>query len=96
MIPDLYGAYRTLTCTEPQHMRPIVALLAERVRPGDRIYLYHFAVTPFRYYYPQGRSEWIGGVQSPPILPRTTGRSPMSSPGRAACGCCSRCARERV
>lgn len=61
----LYGTYRTLMSTEPQHMRPVIALLAERVRPGDRIYLYHFAVTPFRYYYPAGRSEWIGGVQSP-------------------------------
>lgn len=61
----VYGTYRTLISTEPQHMRPIVALLFERLRPGDRIYLYHFAVTPFRYYDPQARSEWIGGVQSP-------------------------------
>jgi hypothetical protein len=60
----LYGSYRTLFSTEPQHVRPIAAVLAAEQRPGDRIYVYHRAVTPLRYYAGEGATV-IPGVASP-------------------------------
>jgi hypothetical protein len=39
-------------------------LLAARVRPGDRLYVYHHAWTPMRYYAEEG-AHWVRGVGSP-------------------------------
>ena len=64
----VYGAYRTLISTEPQHMRPVVAQLAERVEPGDRIYVYHFAVDAVSLLLP-------GGAQRVDRRRRQPGRS---------------------
>lgn len=63
-VEGLYGCYRTLTSTEPQHVRPIAALLAGQMQPDDRLYVYHHAVTPMRYYSQEG-SQWVRGVPSP-------------------------------
>jgi len=61
----VYGSYRTLMSTEPQHVRPIAEQLASEFRPGDRIYVYHRAVTPLLYYYPEESEHWIRGAYSP-------------------------------
>jgi hypothetical protein len=61
----LHGSYRQLWSTEPQHLRPLAAVLAARFQPGDRIYVYHDAATPLLYYYPDHQRDWIRGVYSP-------------------------------
>lgn len=61
----LYGSYRQLMSTEPQHMRPIAAQLAADYRSGDRIYVYHDAATPLLYYYGDQQAHWVRGLPSP-------------------------------
>jgi hypothetical protein len=79
----LYGSYRTLLTTEPQHMRPIAALLAAAQQPGDRIYAYHRAVTPLRYYADEG-APLIPGVASPndPAFHERQIAAVLAEPGR--------------
>jgi uncharacterized membrane protein len=80
----MYGTVRTLLSTEPQHVRPIVALLAARLKPDDRIYVYHHAVTPYRYYDPDQRAAWVRGLESPfdPIPHQRQIDEVLAPPGR--------------
>ena len=63
-VEGLYGCYRTLNSTEPQHMRPVAARLTQLLRPDDRVYVYHRALTPLQYYAQEG-PNWIHGVENP-------------------------------
>lgn len=80
----LYGSYRGLLSTEPQHLRPVAAALAAQFRGGDRIYVYHDAVTPLLYYYPDEAAHWIRGVASPtdPQPHRQQVATMLAEPGR--------------
>jgi hypothetical protein len=50
---------RTEAGVEP--MRPIVAGLVKRLKPGERIYVYSGAQPAFRYYWRHRREPWIAG-----------------------------------
>jgi hypothetical protein len=80
----LYGCYRQMWNTEPQHMRPVAVLLAARFQPGDRIYVYNDVATVLRYYYPAQERAWILGVRSPqdPQPHREQLERELSKPGR--------------
>lgn len=80
-IEGLYGSYRSLTSTEPQHLRPIAAQLAAQVHPGDRIYVYHDAVTPMLYYYPD-RTGWVRGSPGDASYHRREIAALLAQPGR--------------
>jgi hypothetical protein len=58
------GTSRTLTLVQShgaEPLRPIVAELAKRVDPGERIYVYSGAVPAFRYYWRDQPDQWIAG-----------------------------------
>jgi hypothetical protein len=83
-VEGLYGSYRTLTSTEPQHVRPLIETVTHRFQPGDRIYVYHDTASAFRYYYRGDRNTWTqglhgyGGVQ--PQIAQIT--QMLAEPGR--------------
>jgi hypothetical protein len=82
-VEGLYGCYRTLNSTEPQHVRPVAARLTQLLRPDDRVYVYHRALTPLQYYAQEG-PNWIHGVENPdePVAYQDQIAEVLAVPGR--------------
>ncbi len=74
-------------------MRPLVATLAERLRPGQRIYVYAGAVPAFRYYWRQRAEPWIRGVDHVSGLTPGLGDPQLAAVEGELAGLCARGAR---
>lgn len=61
-LGGLKEAVAFLRHTGRENLRPVAQALAERARPGDRIYVYARTMPAFRYYYPGGIGEVVGAV----------------------------------
>ncbi len=47
--------------TNREEIRPLIQYLETHRRPGDAIYVYYFAIDPFKYYYDGPRENIIWG-----------------------------------
>ena len=64
-------------------MRPVAARLTQLLRPDDRVYVYHRALTPLQYYAQEG-PNWIHGVENPdePVAYQDQIAEVLAVPGR--------------
>lgn len=62
-LSGVRATYRYLIYAGPENIKPLAQTMSSLYQPGDRIYIYYYAIPAFRYYDRAHSDQWIYGAQ---------------------------------